>query len=68
MMIWRIAAGCLPTKDKLSKFVDIGDVYCPLYRLEIETSLHLFALCLVAKAVWFSSEWGLRMIYPLDSS
>ena len=61
MMIWRIATSCLPTKDKLSRFVDIGDVYCPLYRLETKTSLHLFALCPIAKVVWFSSKWGLRM-------
>ena len=56
MMIWRIAAGCLPTKDKLSRLVDIGDVYCPLCRLEIESSLHLFVLCPVAKVVLFSSK------------
>ena len=61
MMIWRIVVGYLPTKDKLSRFVDINDVYCPLCRLETETCLHLFALCLVAKAVWFSSKWGLRI-------
>ena len=61
MMIWRIAAGCMSTKDKLSRFVDIGDVYCPLCRLEIESSLHLFAFCPVTKAVWFNSKWGLRM-------
>ena len=62
MMIWRIATGCLPTtKDKLSKFVDIGDVYCPLCRLEIESSLHLCAFCPIVKAVWFNSKWGLRM-------
>ena len=61
MMIWRIAASCLPTKDKISRFVDIDDVYCPLCRLETETSLHLFALCPVAKAIRFSSKWGLRM-------
>ena len=61
MMIWRIAAGCLPTKDKLRRFVDIGDVYCPLCRLETKTSLHLFALCLVAKVVWFNSKQGLRI-------
>ena len=61
MMIWRITAGGLPTKDKLSMFVDATDTYCPLYKLETETSLHLFALCPVAKAVWFNSKWGLRM-------
>lgn len=60
-MIWRIAIGFLPTKDKLSRLVDIGDIYFPLYSLEIESSLHLFALCPIAKAVWFSSKWGLRM-------
>ena len=51
MMIWRIVAGCLPTKDKLSMFVDAIDTYCPLCKLETETSLHLFALCLIVKAV-----------------
>ena len=61
MMIWRIAVVCLPTKDKLSRFVDATDTYCPLYKMETETSLHLFALCPVAKAVWFNSKWGLRM-------
>ena len=58
MMIRRIVAGCLPTKDKLIRFVDIGDVYCPLCRLETKTSLHLFVLCPVTKTVWFSSKWG----------
>ena len=43
-MIWRIAAGSLPTKDKLSMFVDATDTYCPLCKMETETSLHLFAL------------------------
>ena len=61
MMIWRIAVVCLPTKDKLSRFVDATDTYCRLYKMETETSLHLFALCPVAKAVWFNSKWGLRM-------
>ena len=61
MMIWRIAAGSLPTKDKLSRFVDVIDTYCPFCKMETETSLHLFALCPVAKAVWFDSKWGLRM-------
>ena len=60
-MIWRITVGSLPTKDKLSMFVDATDTYCPLYKLETETSLHLFDLCPVAKAVWFNSKWGLRM-------
>ena len=61
MMIWRIARGCLPTKDKLSRFVDDIDTYCPLCKMETETSLHLFALCPVAKPVWFNSKWGLKM-------
>ena len=28
MMIWRIVAGYLPTKDKLSRFVDIKNSSC----------------------------------------
>ena len=60
MLIWRIAADCLPTKANLARCLDIGEVLCPLCKTEVESSIHLFALCLVAKALWFNSNWGVR--------
>ena len=60
MLIWRIAADCLPTKANLARFLDIGDELCPLCKAEVESSIHLFALCLVAKALWFNSQWGVK--------
>ena len=60
MLIWRIAANCLPTKTNLARFFDIGDELCPLCKAEVESSIHLFTLCLVAKAFWFNSQWEVR--------
>ena len=55
MLIWRIAVDVLPTKANLDRFFEIGDDICPLCKLEVESSIHLFALCPVAKSVWFNS-------------
>ena len=60
MLIWRIVVDCLPTKANLARFFDIGDVLCPLCKAEVESSIHFFALCPVAKAFWFNSQWGVR--------
>ena len=58
MLIWRIAAEFLLTKDNLARDFEIRDALCPLCKLEIESSIHLFVLCLVAKAIWFNSQQG----------
>ena len=60
MLIWRIAVDCLPTKANLARFFDIGDVLCPLCKAKVKSSIHLFALCPVAKVFWFNSQWGVR--------
>jgi len=43
--------GCLPTKDNLSKFINDYDDVFPLCNSVSESIVHLFALCLVAKAI-----------------
>ena len=58
MLIWRIAAEFLLTKDNLARVFEIRDALCPLCKLEIESLIHLFVLCLVAKAIWFNSQQG----------
>ena len=32
----------------------------PLCKAEVESLIHLFALCLMAKALWFNSQWGVK--------
>ena len=61
MHLWRIAANCLPTKDYLARFYDLDDVLCPLCKDAEESSLHLFISCPFTRAVWFKSQWGLRL-------
>ena len=56
MLIWRIVTRCLPTKESLSRFIDGGDTRCLLCNLELESFVHLFALCPVTKG-----QQGLRM-------
>ena len=59
MHLWRIAANVLPTKDVISQFANV-EVGCPLCNLSDETPLHIFALCPIAKSLWFPSQWGVR--------
>lgn len=59
--LWRIAANCLPTKELLSKYVNLGDTSCSLCKADVESCLHLFALCTFIKAIWYNSQWGLTM-------
>lgn len=60
MLLWRVATNFLPTKDNLCRFLDEGELIYPLCNSETESIVHLFALCPVAKAIWFNSQWGLR--------
>lgn len=55
LFIWRTAVDGVPTKANFDRFFKIGDDICPLCKLEVESSIHLFALCPVAKSVWFNS-------------
>ena len=59
--LWRIAANCLPTKELLSKYVNLGDTSCSLCKADVESCLHLFALCTFIKAIWYNSQWGPTM-------
>ncbi|XP_030974728.1 uncharacterized protein LOC115994650 [Quercus lobata] len=61
MLLWRIATNVLPSKEVISRFNENIDSCCSLCGLTTESSLHLFTICAIAKAVWFQSQWGLRM-------
>ena len=53
MLLWRIAAGVLPTHDSLVKFVPNLDMLCPLCNACSESVIHLFLECSLARAMWF---------------
>jgi len=59
MHLWRIAPNVVPTKDVISQFANV-EVGCLLCNLFEESSLHIFALCPIAKTFWFHSQWGVR--------
>ena len=61
MLLWRIAANMLPSKEVIGKFNGNIDRCSPLCSSTNESSLHLFTVCTIAKAIWFQSQWGLRM-------
>ncbi|XP_023905690.1 uncharacterized protein LOC112017471 [Quercus suber] len=61
MLLWRIAANLLPSKDIISRFNESLDVCCPLCSSALETTLHLFTVCPFSKSLWYQSQWGLRM-------
>uniref|UniRef100_A0A7N2M8Z7 Protein kinase domain-containing protein n=2 Tax=Quercus lobata TaxID=97700 RepID=A0A7N2M8Z7_QUELO len=59
MLLWKIANDILPTEARMKPTCKMETTCCPLCETEEETCLHLFKNCSVAKAVWFSSSWGL---------
>ncbi|XP_030939755.1 uncharacterized protein LOC115964624 [Quercus lobata] len=61
MHLWRIAFNLLPTKDQFSEFSPSSNTNCPLCNVEAESTLHLFTQCHIAKAIWFGSQWNLRI-------
>ena len=65
MLIWRIGANILPTNENLQRKIANLDDLCPLCHQEIESTVHLFLQCSIARALWFSCCWGFK---PEDHS
>ena len=61
MVLWRVAANCLPTKDKRLRYDANADTICHLCNSGQESTIHLFIDCPLARALWFSSQWGIRI-------
>ncbi|KAF4396937.1 hypothetical protein F8388_004905 [Cannabis sativa] len=57
---WQLERDAFPTRGKISKFMDLTDVCCPVCGEEEETIFHLLWKCNLAKAIWFNSPMGLR--------
>ena len=61
MLLWRIASSTIPVKENLAQRMGIENLLCDLCLEAPESSYHLFCLCSVARAIWFTSFWGLRV-------
>ena len=75
MLLWRIAADCLPKKGRISRCIEMLDNSCPLCNEEVESTIHLFATCHhLSRALWYGSQWGIKideiifqmLVYSLD--
>jgi hypothetical protein len=66
MLLWRIASNLLPTSCSMARFNPNVNTTCCLCDLLLETSLHIFWECSLAKALWYDSKWGIRIdSFPL---
>ncbi|XP_065626172.1 uncharacterized protein LOC136066187 [Quercus suber] len=61
MLLWRIASNTIPVKEILAQRMGLDNQVCELCHEAPESSCHLFCLCPVARAIWFSSCWGMRV-------
>jgi hypothetical protein len=61
MLLWRIASNLLPTRDLTSRFDPQAELACPFCGMEKETALHIFTKCHIARAVWYGSQWNIRI-------
>ena len=58
MLLWRLAAGFLPTKDIL-RFATSLDPICIMCNDHAKSAVHLFCECPLARALWFGCKWGI---------
>lgn len=61
MLLWRIGANAIPTRENLQRRTQHIDPSYILCSAEVESCVHLFFECHFARALWSSSGWGLRI-------
>ena len=61
MLLWRIGANAIPTRENLQQRMQHIDLSCILCSAEVESCAHLFFKCHFARALWTTSGWGLRI-------
>jgi hypothetical protein len=60
MLIWRIGLNIIHTKKNFAVRLGDIDIRCPLCKVEEESTIHLFCLCLVSRAICFGVPWELH--------
>ena len=61
MLLWRIASKTIPVKEILDQRMGLDNQVCALCQEAPKTSCHLFYHCPIARAIWFTSCWGMRV-------
>ena len=68
MLLWRIEANVIPTRENLQRRIQHIDSACIFFNAEVESSIHLFLECHFAKALRAVVGWGIKIdIAPLTS-
>ena len=60
MLIWRLANNILPTREVLARRIESQDTCCILCNEPLESVVHLFFKCPVARAILFGCRWSIR--------
>ena len=60
MHLWCIASNLLPTKAAISRFATNIDAACCFCDHPVESVIHFFLVCPLARALWFGSEWCIK--------
>ena len=68
MLLWRIGANAIPTRENIQRRIHHVDPSCILCNAEVERSSHLFFESHFARALWANSGWGLRINSDLLNS
>ena len=61
MLLWSIAADFLPTKGRISRCIEVLDNSCPKCNVEMESTIHLITTCHLSRALWYGSQWGIKI-------
>lgn len=59
-LVWKIFISALPVRKSFATRFTIDTVLCPFCLDSIEDEIHLFFNCHFARALWFSSPWGIK--------
>lgn len=60
LLLWRVGANALPTRDNLMIRMEVDNPNCLLCNQVLESPIHLFFKCSAAKAIWFASCWSFK--------
>ncbi|KAL3825541.1 hypothetical protein ACJIZ3_021570 [Penstemon smallii] len=61
LFVWKTIHDIIPTKKRLSCFLQIDNSGCPICNTETESLDHLFLRCPLSVALWFHSPWNFRV-------
>ncbi|KAF5175536.1 hypothetical protein FRX31_034877 [Thalictrum thalictroides] len=61
LFVWKCLHNCVPTRDKIGRFITIPSHNCPLCNAPSETLRHMLLECPYTWAVWFNTKLRCNM-------